>query len=292
MNQSPYLSDRRPMVSGDNQDENVATIKVRTGRGRDASGAGMMVGSALGGKGGMGRLGLVGLLLLAVPGALHAQRPGDRVRVAVQDSVHIGEVTTAGDSVLHLDVDGVPYAIDYGSILEMDRSIGTRSLWLEGMGLGALAPIAIGGGILVGCVTLAAEEPVIVLICALIAGPVIGAALVAIPIGAVVGAIIGAQRRTDVWEPVTLSLRQARWSPTVLPMPGPAGGRPARARPAVRAVVSAGGEPRSGRAANVPVNRREPSAPSLCFTDTLGKRPLTGRRAADALKELYSDHEP
>ena len=40
---------------GDNQDENVATIRMRTG-GRDAWGAGMMVGCWAGGKGlGVGR---------------------------------------------------------------------------------------------------------------------------------------------------------------------------------------------------------------------------------------------
>ena len=47
-------SQKRPTtLSGDNQDENVATIKVRTGRGRDALDAGMMVGSLVGGKGGV-----------------------------------------------------------------------------------------------------------------------------------------------------------------------------------------------------------------------------------------------
>ena len=162
--------------------------------------------------------------LLSTPVTMAAQDTGDRVRVSLQDTVHIGVVTNSGTAMLDLDVDGVPYTIDYASILELERSTGTRTRWLAGTVRGALWPVAIGGGVLIGCVAAVVALPPAVLLCIFLAGPVIAATLVAIPVGAVVGGIIGAHQRVEMWEPVALGARQSRWTPTLLPLPGPGHG--------------------------------------------------------------------
>ena len=159
----------------------------------------------------MSRMRLPGLLLplavLAVSSHLQAQSVGDRVRVSVEDDTHVGEVTAVSEEGLELVDDSVPYSFEYALMTGLDRSVGTKRLWKEGLAVGVVTPLLIGAHVIGSCVTAAVAVPPMVLVCIIITGPVIGLSLAGAAVGVVVGPVVGAFIKGDVWEPVVLAER-------------------------------------------------------------------------------------
>ena len=152
-----------------------------------------------------------GIILLALIGVaipVQAQDVGDRVRVSFPDSTAIGEVTAVSDEGFEIMRDSTLFSFDYESIESLDRSIGRKRLWLEGAAIGAVIPIRIGFGLIVGCSEIVDGGPVTaVFFMVLCFAPGLGIALVGAPVGAVVGGIAGAFIHREEWAAVPLGDR-------------------------------------------------------------------------------------
>ena len=114
--------------------------------------------------------------------------------------------------------DSTLFSFDYQSIEGLERSIGTKRLWLEGILIGAWIPLEFGLQFLSGCMegadALGPVEVVGKLICFL-AGTAIG--LGGAAIGAVVGGVAGFFIHREVWAPVSLDGRLGTSNPFIIP---------------------------------------------------------------------------
>lgn len=164
------------------------------------------------------------LIGAATPVLALAQQVGDRVRVFISDSTTIGEVTAVSDEGFEIVWDSTLFSFDYQSIEGLERSIGTRRLWLEGIGVGASIPIRAGFGLIMACVEVAdgsaAGEIFFFVFCLV---PAVGIAVVGAPIGAVVGGVAGFFIHREVWALIPLDDRLGRLNPFLGPQFGPEG---------------------------------------------------------------------
>lgn len=146
----------------------------------------------------------------AVP--VRAQHVGDRVRVFLPDSTTIGQVTAVSDEGFEIVRDSTLFSFKFQSIENLDRSMGTKRLGLEGILVGAWIPLSLGGRILVGCgeaVDSEAGAVVFFLLCFPVAATLV---VVGTPIGAVVGGIVGIFIQREEWESIPLADRPGRLS--------------------------------------------------------------------------------
>ena len=161
---------------------------------------------------------IIAFALLGASTPVQAQRVGDRVRVFLSDSTTIGEVTAVSDKGFEIVWDSTLFSFDYQSIEGLERSIGTKRLWLEGVLIGASIPIGIGFGIISGCMELAdgsaVGELAFFIICLV---PGLTIAMGGAAIGAVVGGVAGIFMHREVWAPVSLDGRLGSSNPFVLP---------------------------------------------------------------------------
>ena len=168
---------------------------------------------------------LSGIIALAMVGSavpVRAQQVGDRVRVFLEDSRAIGEVTAVSDEGFEIVRDSTLFSFDFQSIEQLDRSVGTKRLGLEGLLVGASIPLSLGARILVGCgeaVDGEAGAVAFFILCFPVAATLM---VVGTPIGAVVGGIAGIFIHREEWEPIPLDDRPGRLS-TILPRFGPDG---------------------------------------------------------------------
>ncbi len=155
--------------------------------------------------------------------ALQAQQVGDRLRVRIADSVFVGEAASVSAAGFELREDSLSLrTFMFASIDGLEMHAGMRSRWLDGLRIGGVTPLYIGGTIVVGCLGSLIALPPLIFLCVALAGPVIAVALPAAVIGAIGGTIIGAFMKTDAWEPVEFSTQMsafARMTPPAWHLP-------------------------------------------------------------------------
>ena len=157
-----------------------------------------------------GVLALFTLTLLAVAPPLRAQSVGDRLRVSVMDTTHVGSVTAVSDVGFELMQGDILRSFNYAAIDQLELSVGTRRLWKKGFVTGLKVPLYVGGALIVGCFSAVGEVDdsdgavILGILCILATPTIVGVAITAAPIGAVVGAGIGAFMHGDVWAPVPI----------------------------------------------------------------------------------------
>ena len=113
--------------------------------------------------------------------------------------------------------DSTLFSFDYQSIEGLERSIGTKRLWLEGILIGAWIPLEFGLQIISGCIEkegLGWVEFASDVLCFL-GGTLIGIGGAAI--GAVVGGVAGIFIHREVWAPVSLDGRLGTLNPFIVP---------------------------------------------------------------------------
>ena len=168
-------------------------------------------------------------LAVAIAPPLQAQSVGDRLRVSVMDSTHVGSVTAVSDLGFELLQGDFVRSFGYAAIDRLERSVGTRRMWKEGLVVGLTLPPKIAGAVIVGCFGALVEDdmdsPVGVLMgifCIGLSGVAVVFAIPAAAIGAVVGAGIGALVTSEVWAPVAID-GATDLSPVAAPQFGPDG---------------------------------------------------------------------
>ena len=152
-----------------------------------------------------------------------AQQVGDRVRVSHSDSTTIGEVTAVSGQGFEIVRDSTLFSFDYQAIESLDRSIGRKRLWLEGVLIGASIPVRLGLALIGGCAGAGdGSEAAAIFIALFCIIPGVAIAVVGAPIGAVVGGVAGIFIHREEWAAVPLDGRPGRLS-LLLPQFGPDG---------------------------------------------------------------------
>lgn len=177
------------------------------------------------------RQGVLALFMWTLPVAialpLQAQSVGDRIRVSVTDSTHVGSVTVVGDLGFELMQGDILRSFNYAAIDLLERNVGTRRMWKEGLVTGFMIPVMIGGTLIVGCFRAVGEVDgdshragILGIICIMATPAIVGVAIPVAVIGAVVGAGIGSFIKRDAWEPIPID-GTTDFSPLGAPRVGP-----------------------------------------------------------------------
>ncbi len=177
------------------------------------------------------RQGVLALFMWTLPVAmaapLQAQSVGDRIRVSVMDTTHVGSVTDVSDLGFEFMQGDVLRSFSYATIDRLERSVGTRRMWKEGFLVGLTLPPMIAGAVIVGCFGSLVDAdmggPAGVLMgifCIGLSGVAVVVAIPAAAVGAVVGAGIGSFIKRDVWERISID-GTTEFSPLGAPRFGP-----------------------------------------------------------------------